>query len=146
MPITASALSTMIRLPARYMSCACSASNSSGPTVGSPTTIAVSASPETSAGSTPPMVLTIGLMAMRSGYLNSRRPSSSPLARPVSTYCLRSSSSSAARITRIRPAVPAVPITTSGIGRCLRKSNSLARFQGENSNSGENSPPTLQPR
>ena len=61
------------------------------------------------------MVLISGLMAMRTGYLNSRVRSATPLARAVTTYCLRSSSSS------------------------------LAKLHGASANSGENRPVTLLP-
>ena len=47
------------------------------------------------------------------------------LERAVTTYCLGSSSSSVARSTRIMPAVPALPITISGSGRCLARSTTL---------------------
>ena len=104
--------------------------------------MAVIASPDTSVGSTPPMPLTIGFTAMRTGYLNSSRVSATPLVRAVTTYCLGSSSSSVARSTRIMPAVPALPITISGSGRCLARSTTLPRLHGASAYSGLNRPPT----
>ena len=62
------------------------------------------------------------------------------------TYCLASSSSSVARITRISSAVPAVPTMMIGSGRCLSRSQTLATLQAAWLNSGENRPPTLMPR
>ena len=91
--------------------------NNSGPTVGSPSTSEVMVSPETITGSSQPTVLIIGFTATRTGYLNSTLLSATPLARAVTTYCLLSSSRSWARITRISPAVPAVPTMITGSGR-----------------------------
>ena len=109
--------------------------------VGRLSTMAVIASPDTSVGSTPPMPLTIGFTAMRTGYLNSSLLSPTPLVRAVTTYCLGSSSSSVARSTRI---MPAVPITISGSGRCLNRSTTLPRLHDASAYSGLNRPPTLQ--
>ena len=49
-------------------------------------------------------------------------------------------------MTRIRPAVPAVPITTIGTGRCLSMSHTLPRLHGANWYSSENRPPGLTPK
>ena len=91
------------------------------------------------------MVLTSGLMAMRTGYLNSRVRSSTPLERAVITYCLRSSSSIVPRMMRISPPVPAVPTTTIGTGRWVIRSHSFARLNGSVTISGENRPPIVTP-
>ena len=101
-PITTMNVSSMVMLPARYMSCASSARNNSGPVVSSPSTMAVMVSPETIPASAQPTVLTSGLIARRTGYLYSRVFSWTPLARAVITYCRASSSSSEPRITRTR--------------------------------------------
>ena len=145
-PITVRKFRNRSREDAKNMSWNCSAVNSIGPTVGRPITSEVMISPETITGSSQPMVLMIGLMATRTGYLNSRLPSRTPLARAVITYCFSSSSSSVARITRMMPAVPAVPTMTIGSGRCFSRSHTLATLHGAFMYSGENSPPGLMPR
>ena len=94
--------------------------------------MAVMVSPDTITGSVQPMVLMIGLSAMRTGYFISSRPSPIPLARAVITYWRRSSSSRLPRITRTISAVPAVPITSSGIGRCASRSSTLPMLHGAN--------------
>ena len=76
------------------------------------------------------MLLIIGLMAIRTGYFITSRRSSTPFERAVMTYCLRNSSSSVARRVRTTTAVPAVPMTRIGIGRCLSRSHSLAMLHG----------------
>ena len=91
------------------------------------------------------MALMIGLMAMRTGYLNRMRRSATPLARAVITYWRDSSSDSELRRMRISPAVPAVPITISGTGKCFIRSQTRARLHGAARNSGENRPPGLHP-
>ena len=114
--------------------------------VGRLSTMAVSVSPEMIAGSSPPIELMIGLSATRTGYLNRMARSCMPLERAVITYCLLSSSSSEPRRMRITSAVPAVPITMNGIGRCLSRSTTLPRLQSAAMYSRENSPPGLQPK
>ena len=101
--------------------------------------------PETIAGSTQPTVLTSGFRATRTGYLSSSRQYAKPFARAVMTYCLRISSSRFARMTRIIPAVPDVPMTITGIHRCHSRSTNRANDQLAFWNSGENSPPALTP-
>jgi hypothetical protein len=44
---------------------------------------------------------------------------------------------------RISCAVPASARISAGSGRCLARSQALARLHGARSNSGENRPPTL---
>ena len=92
-PIIASALKNITILPARNMSCCCSACNNRGPIVGRPKTIEVSVAPDTMKGSIPPIELIIGFRAMRTGYLNKIFRSLFPLARAVITYCFANSSS-----------------------------------------------------
>ena len=58
----------------------------SGPVVGKLNTMATMTEPLTSDGSSQPMVLTTGLMAMRTGYFSSSFRGETPLARAVSTY------------------------------------------------------------
>ena len=116
---------------------------SKGPVVGRLNTIAVIVAPEMILGRIQPIVLTIGLIATRRGYLNKRVLSFTPLARTVTTYCFFNSSSSVPRMTRISPAVPAVPMTMMGMGRCLSRSMNLPMLQEARRYSGEKSPPTL---
>ena len=115
--------------PARNMSWPRSDDSSSGPMVGRLSTTATIAPPDTNSGNTHATVLTIGLIATRTGYLNSSRVSSTPLARAVITYCLRSSSSRVARMMRCRPAMPPRPITSTGTGRCPSMSRTRATDQ-----------------
>jgi ABC-type Na+ transport system ATPase subunit NatA len=77
-----------------------------------------------------PISATKKFMAIRRGYLRKSFPGGRPLALPVVTYCFSSSSSRFARRRRIIAAVPEVPMTTTGIQRCSRTENSLARLQG----------------
>jgi hypothetical protein len=109
-------------------------------------TIAVIASPEIIAGSSQPIVLIKGLIAIRTGYLNKSFPSETPLARAVITYCLRSSSKRDPRITRIIPAVPAVPTTTTATHICLNISPIFAKLQAASTYPGEKRPVTGIPR
>ena len=132
-------------LPARLMSWNSSALKKICPVVGSDSTIAVTVSPEKIAGRIHAAELITGLSATRTGYLNSSRPSFIPLVRAVTTYCLRNSSSRLARTMRISSAVPAVPITTIGIGRCLSMSHARARLHGAATYSAENRPVRLTP-
>ncbi len=113
-PITVKKPKIIRMLAAKNMSSAINALKRSGPVVGKLRTIAVMVSPEKMAGSIQPMVLTIGLIAILTGYLNKRALSSTPLARAVMTYCFLSSSNKQPRITRMSPAVPAVPMTIKG--------------------------------
>ena len=50
------------------------------------------------------------------------------------------------RITRITPAVPAVPSTMIGVGRCLIMSHTLPSDHGAVEYSCENSPPMETPK
>ena len=122
-----------------------SARSSSGATVGRLSTMATMVEPETISGSSQPAVAMIGLSATRTGYFITRRCSSTPLARAVITYCFLSSSSSVLRITRTIAAVPAVPATSTGSGRCSSASTTRATLHGSNSYAGENRPPALMP-
>jgi hypothetical protein len=139
-PITVSVLRISTKLPARYMSWNMSARSRMGPVVGMFMTIATSASPEMMAGSIQPIVLTSGLMATRTGYLNKSLPSGSPLARAVTTYCLFSSSSRVARRTRMRPAVPARPRMTIGTQMWESMFSTLGMLHAASANLEENSP------
>src|SRR5579862_474654 len=103
--------------PARNISWLRRASSSIGPVVGSDITMETTAAPEITCGSNEPISETNGLSAKRSGYLNSTLSGGRPLARAVTTYCFCSSSSRLARRRRIMLAVPAVPITMTGIQR-----------------------------
>ncbi len=97
------------------------------------------------AGSIQPTVLMIGLIATRTGYLNSRARSVAPLARAVTTYCFFNSSSTPLRITRISAAVPDRPMMITGTGRCASRSITRPTLQAASTYSGENRPPTLAP-
>src|SRR5579863_1642957 len=101
--------------PARYMSWLRSATSNIVSFVGNAITTETMTAPEITCGSSEPISLMNGLSAMRSGYLNSAFSGRSPLARAVITYCFCSSSSRLARRRRIIAAVPAVPMTTTGI-------------------------------
>src|ERR1700730_133110 len=128
MTVITPSMSTIV--PARNMSCEMSALSRSGPTVGSPSTSDTMMLPETMYGSVYPIVLANGLRATRTGYFTMTLPSVKPLERAVTTYGLRSSSSRLARMIRICCAVPARPRMSAGIGRCLARSQALARLQG----------------
>ncbi|MBA7716957.1 hypothetical protein ES703_126042 [subsurface metagenome] len=128
-PVIVRVLNISIKLPARYISWHNSARRSKGPVVGKFSTIAVMVSPEIIAGSVQPIVLIIGLTATLTGYLNSKVLSATPLARATMTYCFLNSSSRQLLITRISPAVPAVPITIMGMGRCFNMSINLLILQ-----------------
>ena len=65
-----------------------------------------------------------------------------PFARAVTTYGLASSSNILLRKIRIPPAVPEVPITTTGAIKWTNKSHALAKDHGAYSYSPEKSPPT----
>jgi len=84
-PMTVRKLSNITKLPARYMSWSISELSRMGPAVGRLRTIETITEPETRVGSIQPIVLTIGLIATRTGYLSSRRHSDMPLARAVTT-------------------------------------------------------------
>ena len=60
---------------------------------------------------------------------------------PVTTYCFCNSSNKLARKRRIMPAVPDVPITTTGIHKCSRTDSTLSRLQGWFMYSSAISPP-----
>src|SRR5215472_16985254 len=101
--------------PARCMSWLRSASSSIGPVVGRDITTETIAAPEIMCGNREPISEINGLRAIRSGYLNRALSGGSPLARAVTTYCFCNSSSRLARNRRIMLAVPAVPMTMTGI-------------------------------
>src|SRR5437016_4775842 len=101
--------------PARYMSWLRRASSSIGPVVGRDITTETIAAPEITCGSSEPISEMNGLSAIRKGYLNSVLSGRRPLARAVTTYCFCNSSSRLARNLRIMLAVPAVPMTMTGI-------------------------------
>src|SRR5688572_4587542 len=127
--------------PARYMSWLRSESSSIGPVSGSDITTDTMTEPEISSGSRLPMSAMKGLSEMRSGYLMSKRPGGRPLARPVVTYCLLSSSSRLARSRRIMPAVPGRPITSTGIHRCDRIDWNLSQLHAAPMYCGSIKPP-----
>src|SRR5688572_31982271 len=102
--------------------------------------------PEKIAGNVQPIVDAIGTSATRTGYVRSSSHSSTPFARAVWTYGLRSSSSSVARIVRMSQAVPESPITRSGTGKCANRSRNLPMLQGALAYSGEYNPPTDNPK
>ena len=129
-PITVRKAKIMTMEPAKYMSWFSKARNSKGPVVGKPKTTAVITEPEIIPGRTQPIVLISGLRAIRTGYLSRLVQGATPLARAVKTYCLGNSSSRLPRIIRIRPAVPPVPITITGIHIWASKSANLAADQG----------------
>ena len=132
--------------PARYMSWLRSASISIGPVVGRESTTDTTAAPDTTWGNRLPMSATKGLRAIRRGYLTSSRIRGIPFARAVTTYCLRSSSRRFARSLRIIPAVPDVPITTTGIHRCSSTETSFPQLMGCPRYSGSMRPPIDVPK
>jgi len=115
---------------------ACKACRSIGPMVGRLITMEVRVAPDMICGRRPPIPLTMGLIAIRIGYLKRSVRSLTPLARAVITYCFCNSSSRLPRITRIIPAVPDVPMTMMGMGRCLSKSTIFPKLQGAHWYSG----------
>src|SRR5688572_7385985 len=117
-PITVRKARNIRNEPARYMSWLCNALMSMGPVVSKDRTMAVISAPEIIAGRIEPISEMKKLSAMRRGYLMSARGGWSPLARAVVTYCFCSSSSRLARRRRIMPAVPAVPIISTGNHKC----------------------------
>ncbi len=144
-PSTVSVLNNSRKLPARYMSWLISARNIIGPVVGRLSTTEMIVAPETRPGSTYARPLMNGLSATRTGYFQISARSFIPLARAVTTYGLRSSSSRLARIVRISPAVPAMPRTTTGTHRWRSRSANFARLHGASLYAAENSPPTSTP-
>ena len=97
-------------------------------------------------GSSEPISEMNGLSAMRSGYLNSTLNGCRPLARAVTTYCFCSSSSRLARSRRIIAAVPAVPMTMTGIHRCASTDSALPQLHGLSTYIGSISPPIEMPK
>ena len=144
-PITASMDRNIRKEPARYWSWLRNASSSIGPEVCSDSTTATTAEPEITLGSRLPMSATKGLSAMRIGYFINRRNRGIPLARAVVTYCFCSSSSRLARRRRIMPAVPEVPITSTGIHRWESTDIILSMDQDLPRYSGSMIPPTARP-
>ncbi len=116
--------------PARYMSWLRSALSSIGPVVGSDMTTETIAAPEITCGSSEPISEMNGLSAMRSGYLNNALNGCRPLARAVTTYCFCNSSSRLARRRRIMAAVPAEPMTMTGIQICAISDNTFPQLHG----------------
>src|SRR5882672_11475419 len=145
-PITVSTARNMRNEPARYMSWLLRAWSSIGPVVGSAITCETITAPETSSGSSDPISAMNGLSDMRSGYLRSSRPGGRPLARPVTTYCLCSSSSRLARSLRIMAAVPELMITSVGISRCWRTEWNFPQLEGWSMYGGSIRPPMEMPR
>ena len=103
---------------------------SSGPVVSSDRTMATTSAPEITAGRMEPMSAMKKLSDMRSGYLSSAFIGGTPLARAVTTYCFCNSSSRLARRRRIMPAVPAVPITMTGMTMCSAIEANFAQLIG----------------
>ena len=112
-----------------------------GPVVGSDSTTATSSAPEMIFGSRLPISAMKKLMAFRNGYFSKRRNGGKPFARAVVTYCFCNSSSILARSRRIIPAVPEVPMTTTGIHKCSRTETTLSQLQGWSIYSGSIRPP-----
>ena len=130
MPITVSTARNIRNEPARYMSWLCSAASNIGPVVCSDITAETITEPDTTCGSRLPMSAMNGLRAILSGYFTRSRPEDSPFARPVTTYCFCNSSRRLARSRRIIPAVPDVPITSTGTQRCSRSDRTLPMVHG----------------
>ena len=82
-PITVKELRSKIILPAKYMSSAKRDVKSTEPMVGRSITTETMIKPEIIKGSCQPMVLRMGLIATRTGNLNKRVLSQTPLARAV---------------------------------------------------------------
>src|SRR5262249_50094862 len=93
MPTTVSTAMNIRNEPARYMSWERKAASRIGPVIGSDITTETTTEPEMSSGSRLPISAMNGLSEILSGYFSSRRNGGRPLARPVTTYCLLSSSS-----------------------------------------------------
>src|SRR5712671_1986907 len=129
-PITVRNAMNIRNEPARNISWLRSASSSIGPVVGNDMTIDTTAAPEMTCGSREPISEMNGLSARRSGYLNNSLTGGRPLARAVTTYCFCNSSSRLARSRRIMLAVPAVPITMTGIQICANTDMILAHDHG----------------
>src|SRR5436190_16228489 len=129
-PITVRNAMNIRNEPARNMSWLRSASSSIGPVVGSDMTIDTTAAPEITCGNKEPISEMNGLSERRSGYLNNSLSGWRPLARAVTTYCFCNSSSRLARSRRIMLAVPAVPITMTGIQICARTDIAFDHDQG----------------
>src|SRR5215472_3949248 len=129
-PITVKNDINIKKEPARYMSWLRSASSSIGPVVGRDITTETIAAPEITCGRSEPISEIKGLRAIRSGYLNNNLSGRRPFARAVTTYCFCNSSSKLARSRRIMLAVPAVPITTTGIQRCAPTERALPKLHG----------------
>src|SRR6266566_1490744 len=129
-PITVRKAMNIRNEPARNMSWLRKASSSIGPVVGSDMTIDTTAAPEITCGNNEPISEMNGLSERRSGYLNNSLSGWRPLARAVTTYCFCNSSSRLARSRRIMLAVPAVPITMTGIQICARTEIALGNDHG----------------
>ena len=83
MPSTVRILSSIIKLPARYMSWLSRACNNKGPVVGRLSTMETMASPDIKVGSSQPIVLINGLIAMRTGYLRTSLMGLTPFAQAM---------------------------------------------------------------
>ena len=99
------------------------------------------ADPDTIAGSKVPIVLMMGFRAIRNGYFKINFHSLTPFARAVITYSFSNSSKSKLLYILIIPAVPAVPITITGTGKCFNKSKNFGKLHSTRRYSGENKPP-----
>ena len=115
-------------------------SSSSGPRVGSPSTMEPTTSPDRISGNCIPNRLMSGFTATRKACLSTTAGSASPLARAVRTYSSCSPSSMLARVMRTILASPSVPITSTGSTSPRAASSSLPRLHGASTYSGENSP------
>src|SRR6516164_7906356 len=129
-PITVKNAMNIKNEPARYMSWLRSASSSIGPVVGKDITTETIAAPEITCGKREPISEMNGFRAIRNGYLNSTLRGGSPFARAVTTYCFCNSSSRLARNRRIMLAVPAVPMTMTGIQICASTESILFQVHG----------------
>ena len=145
-PVSIKKLSIITILPARYISWDNKAPKRSGPVVGRFRTTEVIVAPEIVAGSNQPNPLITGFRAIRTGYLKRSFVSASPFARAVITYCFRSSSNKLPLRTRMSPAMPAVPITTTATQMCWNRSPSFAKLQAASAYSGEKSPVIAMPK
>src|SRR4029077_14759201 len=106
------------------------ASSSIGPVVGKDMTTETIAAPEITCGKRDPISEMNGLSAIRKGYLISVLIGGRPLARAVTTYCFCNSSRRLARNLRIMLAVPAVPMTMTGIQMWASTEKALGQVHG----------------
>jgi len=93
-----------------------------------------------------PMSAMKGFSDRRNGYFASNLNGGTPFARAVRTYCRCNSSNTLARRRRIIPAVPEVPMMTTGIQMCSKTERNFPQDSGASTYSESIRPPMDVPK